>query len=148
MVDDERELAVEGRGVSETGRRRVQNLVQESPLSVGQLSGRLAQELGANSGAFVFGELGGEPGQTRVVRVDRQIVPVPHRFGIVRPIRGIPDVDQDGPRRLAGGVSGIVLEDRFVGTAPVQLPGRVAPNVTRPRAKPPRQWRRLAAWPV
>src|SRR5262249_22034947 len=61
--------------------------------------------------------------------------PVRHAAGVIRFPGGIPNVDEDGPRRLTGGVGRLVVKSHVVAARVIQLPQRLEADRLRARSQ-------------
>ncbi len=136
VIDHHRPLAVERFGVAEAGRRGGPEPLQAPAIRLGQLDRRLAEQLLGHNPSIVLGQRRGELGKPGVVAGNGEVPAMRHRPGVGGSLGRIPDVDQDRPRRLAGGELGLVVEGEVVGPAGIELPVRAEPDRVRPGDEP------------
>jgi hypothetical protein len=80
-----------------------------------------------------------------VSRWDLQVIAVGHRLGIVCFGCRVPQIDENGPGRLAGCIRRLVIKRDLISPRMVELPGGLKANRVRAGLELVPQWRRLGA---
>ena len=124
MVEHQWKPGIKGRSASPARRRRLPESLETRSLIVGQHGDGFPHDLLADDSAFKVDQLVGEPRQARVFGLNLEIVAMLHRGDVIGWLGRIPDVDQDRPGCLAGGIGGLVVEDGVVHPAVIELPER------------------------